>query len=194
MAAYIFASIALLVSVGAGIFLFFYIQKRTSHDFIIEKVRTEVNMLINEVDRITDRDSELIKERINNLKQLLADIDKRILLYHNEVRGIQETEQTISKVKEAKQQAMESAYRELGKKNFIKQKSTEEDLFSSNGLNDDDTGTETIQQPTLAAPVSDVPDQAARLAALGLSKQEIAKRLGITQSAVDFAIAVSRGG
>ncbi|MCL2176055.1 MAG: hypothetical protein FWB73_08430 [Treponema sp.] len=61
-----------------------YIKKRIVSSGLNER-QTEVARLIAEIDRITDRDSQLVEERIIKLKAILEDTDKRIAVYVKEL-------------------------------------------------------------------------------------------------------------
>ena len=65
-------------------YLKWYIKKRTSASGLEER-QIEVARLIAEIDRITDRDSQLVEDRINQLKAILEDTDKRIAVYIKEL-------------------------------------------------------------------------------------------------------------
>jgi hypothetical protein len=68
-------------------FLYFrrYIKRRTSAGELLAEYRTEVHRLIAEIDAATDRDAQLVEERIKTLKSLLGDTDKRIAVYFREL-------------------------------------------------------------------------------------------------------------
>ena len=76
-------------------FLYFrwYIKKRTTSAGLLaselDERQTEVAKLIAEIDRITDRDSQLVEDRVTKLKTLLQDVDKRIELYEKEIEQLQ---------------------------------------------------------------------------------------------------------
>ncbi|MDR2600916.1 MAG: hypothetical protein LBC53_00465 [Spirochaetaceae bacterium] len=78
--AYIFSSIALLASVTGFFYIRQYVKKRTSVERIPQDVRDAVNQIINEIDRITDRDSMLIEDRVHKLQKILEETDKRLNL------------------------------------------------------------------------------------------------------------------
>jgi len=89
MAAYIFSSAALLFSVISFFVLLSYVKKRTAIERIPDETRKEVSQfvsqMINDIDRITDRDAQLVEERVGTLKSVLQDVDKRIALYENQI-------------------------------------------------------------------------------------------------------------
>ena len=65
-------------------YLKWYVKKRTSAATGLEERREEVLKLIHEIDRITDRDSQLVEERIKKLKEILDEAESRIALYVKE--------------------------------------------------------------------------------------------------------------
>ena len=77
------------ISLALGIILFFYfrwyIQQRSAAKELLAEFRTEVQSLIADIDFATDRDSQLVEERIKTLKILLEDTDKRIAVYIKEL-------------------------------------------------------------------------------------------------------------
>jgi hypothetical protein len=62
-----------------------YIRRNTAIDQLLGEYRSEVFRLIAEIDAATDRDSQLVEDRIQTLKSLLADTDKRIAVYVREL-------------------------------------------------------------------------------------------------------------
>jgi len=70
-------------------YLKWYVNKRTAASKLLagelDERQTEVARLIAEIDRITDRDSQLVEERIKKLKEIIEDADKRIALYIKEL-------------------------------------------------------------------------------------------------------------
>jgi predicted DNA-binding protein YlxM (UPF0122 family) len=70
-------------------FMFFYfkwyVKRRTSASGLLPEYRTEVYKLIAEIDAATDRDSQLVEDRIKKLKEILDDTDKRISVYVKEL-------------------------------------------------------------------------------------------------------------
>jgi DNA-binding NarL/FixJ family response regulator len=93
---YLFSALALIVSVVSFFYLRFYIKKRTSTDMIASDVREEVQRIIDEIDRVTDRDSELVEERVrqfnagmeqrtSQLNAVLDEADRRIGVLSREV-------------------------------------------------------------------------------------------------------------
>jgi hypothetical protein len=63
-------------------FLYFhrYIRRRTSRENILAECEDAVARLEAQIDAVTDRDAQLVEERIRSLKKLLEDVDRRISL------------------------------------------------------------------------------------------------------------------
>jgi predicted DNA-binding protein YlxM (UPF0122 family) len=81
--------IAAAVNIAFCIFIFFYfkwyIKHRTTVNELLSEYRNEVYRLNAEIDSKTDRDSRLVEDRINKLKAILEDTDKRISVYVREL-------------------------------------------------------------------------------------------------------------
>jgi len=78
-----------IISVLFCLFFFFYvkwyIKRRTSAVELLAEYRSEVYKLIAEIDASTDRDSQLVEDRIKKLKSILEETDKRINVYVREL-------------------------------------------------------------------------------------------------------------
>ena len=66
-------------------YLKWYVKKRTSSIGLLDEYRIEVGKLIAEIDNATDRDSQLVEDRIKQLKIILEEADKRISVYVKEL-------------------------------------------------------------------------------------------------------------
>ena len=81
--------IVIIICVSFCFFIFFYfkwyIKRRTSVSVFLEEYQTEVHRLIAEIDSATDRDSLLVEDRINRLKTILEETDKRVAVYAREL-------------------------------------------------------------------------------------------------------------
>ena len=62
-----------------------YIKKHISGAGLISEYRSEVHKLIVDINSATDRDSQLVEDRILKLKAILEDTDKRISVYVKEL-------------------------------------------------------------------------------------------------------------
>jgi hypothetical protein len=181
-----------------------YIRRRTGQERILSEFKEEVSKLIAEIDVATDRDATLIEDRIKALKALLDDVDKRIMLYDQEL---------------AKRRANEDAYAELGRRRLVEaringlavqnnsatppvneesvQSSPKEEQRAGSGLA---SGAEGGEKDADEAPpaIHHAPaeqksmlEQIAELSRAGFSSNLIATRLGMSISEVELAIAIA---
>jgi hypothetical protein len=83
-------------------YLKWFIKKRISASGLIsnefEEIRKEVVKLIGEINHITDRDSQLVEERITRLNAILEDTDKRIAVYVKELEKSRSGEALYTKL------------------------------------------------------------------------------------------------
>ncbi|MCL2472942.1 MAG: hypothetical protein FWF26_04620 [Treponema sp.] len=90
------------ISLATSIVLFLYVrwtQRRgNSADGILAQYRIEVQRLIEDIDLATERDSLLVEARINTLKKLLEDTDKRIAVYFRELENSRTGEALYAKL------------------------------------------------------------------------------------------------
>jgi hypothetical protein len=183
---YIFSAAALLISVISFFFMFFYVKKRTAIDRIPQETRQAVAAIIGEIDRITDRDSELIEERIKNLKSLLEGIDRRIAVYERQVENYQIAEETQKKLNENKSAVAVENYRRLGKNYTVKEMPPLKISMTENQPAEN-------RVPAAGEQENDA-YKAAELSAAGVPNHEIAKRLHITGNEVEMALFLHRHG
>jgi hypothetical protein len=70
-------------------FMFFYfrwyIKRRTSVSGQLEEYRTEVNKLKVEINSVTERNLDLIEDKVKKLKELVEETDKRVSVYVGEL-------------------------------------------------------------------------------------------------------------
>jgi hypothetical protein len=76
---------ALALSIASFFFLRAYIKRRTDSAVILDKYRNEINAMLADLDRFTERDATLIEERVKKLKSLIEETDRRIGVLLNEV-------------------------------------------------------------------------------------------------------------
>ena len=82
---YIISIVSLSICLIMFFYLKWYVKRRTSAAGFLPERRAEVNKLIAEIDRITDRDSQLVEERIKKLREILDEADKRVSVYAKEL-------------------------------------------------------------------------------------------------------------
>jgi predicted DNA-binding protein YlxM (UPF0122 family) len=74
----------------------------------MEDQRIEVARLMAELDRITDRDSQLVEDRINKLRVILEDTDKRIAVYVKELEKSRTSESLYKSLGQGIRDALET--------------------------------------------------------------------------------------
>jgi hypothetical protein len=78
-----------LICISFCVFMFiyfkWYIKRRTSVLDQLEKYRTEVYKFKADINAVTERDSQLIEDRIKKLRAILDETDKRISVYVKEL-------------------------------------------------------------------------------------------------------------
>jgi hypothetical protein len=183
----------------AFFFVYFhiYIRRRTSHENILGEYRDEVNLLKAEIDNATDRDAQLVEERIASLRKMLEDADRRISL--------------LSRDLERRRPGTE-LYTSLGARQTAPGAVLEASSINhpGDGL---EGGTEPPQASTAipeypagepgdagslfpvtetAPPARPLTERVAELSRQGISPEFIAARLGVSLSEVELALAVSR--
>lgn len=87
------------------LWLSFYIKfkKTFSPKKILENIASEVDKLLIEIDNITDRDLTLIESKIQTLREVISQADKRILLAEKEETKRKIEQDVINKMDEIKQ-------------------------------------------------------------------------------------------
>jgi DNA-binding NarL/FixJ family response regulator len=153
--------VALCVSGISFVVLFLYVRRRTGQGAILKETREAAREIVREIDRITDRDSHLVEQRVGKLKALLDEADRRILTIEHAV---------------VSRERREDVYREIGRQ------STRESVSSSAG----EAQPQDKPQQDKAQP--DKREEAIRLAKAGLPSGKIAARLGMTVTEVEMAI------
>ncbi|MFA6508170.1 MAG: hypothetical protein WCT14_18850 [Treponemataceae bacterium] len=95
------AAVALVFWAASFLYFRSYLSKRTSSQRILAEFRDEVEKLVAEIDAATDRDVQLVEERMKALRSLLDEAEKRIGTMRREVD---------------RRSSEERAYSELGKR------------------------------------------------------------------------------
>ena len=166
-------NISIVISVGSLVFCFFmflyfnwYIRRRITSSELLAERQKEVYRLIAEIDSITDRDAQLVEERIKTLRSLLEDTDKRISVYLSELE---------------KSRAGEALYNDLRKGIHAVFKNPVE-LPAAPPVQP--------SQPEVSAPLSrqQIRAQIDVLIGEGFSPSEIASRLGVSIAEVNLAM------
>jgi hypothetical protein len=199
--------------------MFFYlkwhIRRRISesgmHPNTLEEHRTEIIKLIAEINSVTDRDLQLVEDRVSKLKGILLDVDKRIALYEKELEQLRITQSMTLKEKskhniysypeifsgQGKSRTNETLYTSLGKGIRAAFKTPEEVAASLPSIIPP-------PEPALVMPVQPAPEikkppskkqiraEIDLLANEGLPPKEIASRLDISVAEVNLAMNLRR--
>jgi len=104
----IISIVSLSLCASGFFFLRWYISQRTDASRLLEEYRDEVHRLISEIDAATDRDSQLVEERIKNLRKLLDDTDKRISVYTRELQRSRNSEAIYKNLGRGIREALDS--------------------------------------------------------------------------------------
>jgi len=181
-------------------YLRWFIKKRTAFTGLDDR-KLELEMLKNDIDRITDRDAQLVEDRINQLKILLHDVDKRIAVYERELENFSLLENS----RQSGNKKSETLYSSLGKgirAALIQEEITPPVLTPSYDLTQINPLSMPASNP--AVPENEAPDDRPpskmqirssidNLANEGLSSEEITSRLNISAAEVNLAMNL-RGG
>ena len=81
----IIAIASMVLAALSFFYLRWYIGKKVAAESFIAEQQAEVQKLLADLDFFTDRDTQLVEERITTLKKLLEDTDKRIAVYVKEL-------------------------------------------------------------------------------------------------------------
>lgn len=84
-----------------GIFFFFKrrIDKSLRTEEVVTTIREEIEQMIVELNQTTNRNVDIIEERINQLKQVIASADKQIKVLNKEIRSKAQESETYLNLK-----------------------------------------------------------------------------------------------
>jgi len=176
-----------------------YIKKRTSFSGLEER-QSELAQLIAEIDRITDRDSQLVEDRVNKLKTLLHDVDKRIALYEKDLENLpkfnSEKSETLytSLGKGIRAALADSAMPNAAAESSVTKINTAVTpaVLNTEGRAQQKTGEQGSSAPGSPLSKRHIRVQIDILANDGLPPDEIAKRLNISIAEVNLAMNLRR--
>ncbi|MDR2479092.1 MAG: hypothetical protein LBD48_07255 [Treponema sp.] len=207
-------SIALSVlSAACCVFFFFYfrayIRRHTAAEQLLAEYRAEVYRLIAEIDAATDRDSQLVEERIKTLKKIIEDTDKRLAVYLREQERRRQGEALYTSLGRGIQAALHTAPLPAPAPEAAPLPPPEVPVPAA-AETPAKAGAQRGRKPARTGrgkkrggeqPILDFPEQPAakslkiqiaELAAQGLSPEQTASRLGISLSEVDLALSLLR--
>jgi len=189
--------ICLAVCLLGFIYLKWYIKKRTASS-AHEETKEELALLIADVHRITDMDSQLVEDRIKKLKDLLYDVDKRIALYEKDLENLAQIEERLKKSSPRNEPLYTSLGRGIRAALNTPERETPLVLNPPAELNERNTP----QIAAVSAPRININDYPPRknqirvhidtLADEGLAPDEIAKCLNISMAEVNLAMELRR--
>jgi hypothetical protein len=212
MSSFFSAAVVSLV-LWAVSFLYFraYVSRRTSSQRILSEFRDEVEKLVSEIDAATDRDVQLVEDRMKALRALLEETDKRVGTMRREIDRRSSEERAYSElgkrsrpiplfspdeaVPEPRQATApsvaerQSSSPEPQKAHVPSESAMAANLFEAQG--------EAREARFIRAQLQVAPkeppfaEQVAELNRAGFSSEIIAARLGKTVGEVDLAIALS---
>lgn len=191
----VFSVLALLFWAFSFLYFRHYLKKHTARESILTELRNEVQMLVSEIDSVTDRDIALIEDRIKVLRKILEEADKRIASHNREIERSIAQERAYAQLGKIKAPAMEQKhvktapdelpFESPAKNAEPKHKKPEKKETENNGL----PVFIRSENPIQAKPPS-FTERVAELSQAGFSSDLIAKRLKSTVSEVDLAIAL----
>lgn len=191
-------------------YLKWYVKKRTSASGLDDR-HTEIIKLIADIDRITDRDSQLVEDRINKLRTIMEETDKRIAVYLKELEKSKTSEAIYKSLGQGIRAALETAPADDETQGFpqdtIKLSSASRTVRQENPIQSEPSRQsfsqvmeasleeEPAQQDNPLPPPSrqQIRTYIDLLISEGLSAQEIASRLGISIAEVNLAMNLQRG-
>ncbi len=92
--------ISCFVNIILWLFFFFYFKKKFSSQQILENIRQEVDKLLIEISRETDRDLSLVEDKMKALTELIEKADEHIRIAKKEQKKQKKEEETLKKIKE----------------------------------------------------------------------------------------------
>ena len=87
-------ALALLLWFAAFLYLKSYVRRRTSPDYILALLQEEVRQLEADIDEKTEQDLQLLEEKINALREICTEAERRIAVYSRELEK-RETENQV---------------------------------------------------------------------------------------------------
>ena len=188
-------NISIIISITCAVFCLFiffylkwYVKRRTSDTKMLDEYRTEVNRLIVEINAATDRDTQLVEERIKKLKAILDDTDKRISVYIREL----EKSRTGEALYTSLGRGIRAALNTQAESPPPPEKTEAPKLYVVRQDNTPEPVRETVQPPSRAHSKRQIRAQIDAMVEQGISPGEIASRLEIGIAEVDLAMNLNR--
>jgi len=90
------AALALLLWFFALLYLKSFVQRRTSVDHILSLLQEEVLQLEADIDEKTEQNLQLLEEKINALREICAEAERRIVVYGRELEKKEKEAQALA--------------------------------------------------------------------------------------------------
>ncbi|MCL1929284.1 MAG: hypothetical protein FWG07_10910 [Treponema sp.] len=78
-------AVAILLWFLAFLYLKAFVRNRTSPDYILNELQKEVDLLAADIDEKTDQSLQLLEEKINSLREICNEAERRIAVYNREL-------------------------------------------------------------------------------------------------------------
>jgi hypothetical protein len=199
----LFFSAASLLCCGL-FFIYFhrYIRRRTSPESILAECEDAVAGLEAQIDAITDRDVQLVEDRVKNLKRLLEDADRRISLLSRIESQRRPAETLYSPLSPLENRLRFAGPGPIPSLSPAASAPAAPGMVSGDTASGSGTGPEATPDSAMAPVPGPIPepgedarplvDRVAELDRAGFSPELIASRLGVSVSEAELAVAVSR--
>ena len=183
------------------LFFFFYfkwyIKRRTSNKEIFAEYQAEAYRLIAEINSVTDRNVQLVEDRIKQLKAVLDDTDRRIAVYARELDRSRTGEALYTSLG----RGIRAALKTQAEPAPLKDAPAAEAQRTAAAVQSTLAAAPPSVKPAAAPPAEQVPKTPSKrqiraqievLVNEGLAPGEIASRLGISLAEVDLAMNLMR--
>jgi septal ring factor EnvC (AmiA/AmiB activator) len=163
--------IGLNIAALIGIYIYFKrrIDKSLRSNELIATVRGEMEQLVTELNQTTNRNVEIIEERINQLKAISARADKQIKLLTKEIEKKEKETDTYSSIR------------------YKKFSGAEKENLGTGGREEPDRGETATSDVRKQKPRR---ERVLELYRLGMNMEEIAKKLEMTMSEIELIISL----
>lgn len=198
--------IIILINIFLWFILFFRLKKTFSPKILLHDIKNEVEKLLIEINRTADEDITLIEARIKGLKALIAEADRRILLFQGQTEERKREQEILQKLSATSNATLEGRavekYKKMGSKippsinfDFYHDRlETQEEVLPTT-YSELPIISHVIDSPLniVDDPINEVPlrQQVLKLDGEGISSDIIAEKLGISITEVQLIIDIS---
>ncbi|MDR2374950.1 MAG: hypothetical protein LBD96_00770 [Treponema sp.] len=196
----IFSLATLLLCAVFFVYAHIYIRRQTSRESIMAAYREEVSRLIAEIDHATDRDTQLVEERITALRKILEEADHRIALMSRDMEKRRSATELYTALGTRQPAPAASPPAEQAVNSFTPaaqplpgQALPSQPLPGQALTGQAPTGQATNRQTPDGAPsLPTLSQRVLELSRQGFAEELIATRLGLSRAEVELTLAVSR--